>query len=152
MHRRMIGFHQDELGDWVAGLDCLHAQHVRHAPPFREAVWVTDEATRDQRLGQPLDCPLCDRAELPEDLQPVRTTPTWDRDSTPAALLASHRVAPGTWGLLTVEHGTLRFLAGTSPPLDVEVDASRPQPIPPDVDHHVELGDDVRFTVTFLRR
>jgi hypothetical protein len=58
MRRSMSGFHQDAAGEWVAELDCLHAQHVRHAPPFREAPWVLDGEQRRQRLGQALDCPL----------------------------------------------------------------------------------------------
>jgi hypothetical protein len=27
---RIVGFHQDTEGDWVAELDCGHRQHVRH--------------------------------------------------------------------------------------------------------------------------
>jgi tellurite resistance-related uncharacterized protein len=64
----------------------------------------------------------------------------------------AHRVAAGTWGLLRVERGRLRFRADTDPPLDVVVDPAHPQAIPPEVDHHVEVDDEVRFTITFLRR
>lgn len=31
--RRIVGFHQDQKGHWVADLECGHAQHVRHDPP-----------------------------------------------------------------------------------------------------------------------
>lgn len=31
VRRRIVGFHQDEGGDWVAELSCMHRQHVRHA-------------------------------------------------------------------------------------------------------------------------
>ena len=152
MHRRMTGFHQDDAGDWVAELSCLHAQHIRHQPPFRDAAWIEDAHSRRQRVGQLLDCPLCDRAELPDGLQEVRTTAIWDRESVPPALLRSHQVAAGTWGLLRVERGWLRFHAETSPPLHVVVDATLPQPIPPEVEHHLELDGEVRFAITFLRR
>lgn len=148
----MTAFRQDDEGDWVADLSCLHSQHVRHRPPFWEAPWVQDDEQRSAKVGQPLDCPLCDRAELPDGLREVRTTPTWDRATTPAAVQRAHRVATGTWGLLRVEQGSLLFRAATSPPLEVTVDAARPQPIPPDVEHHVELSDDVRFSITFLTR
>ena len=39
MDRRIAGFHQDELGDWVAELDCGHTQHVRHNPPWQLRPW-----------------------------------------------------------------------------------------------------------------
>ena len=29
-------FEQDEVGDWVAWLECGHRQHVRHQPPWQE--------------------------------------------------------------------------------------------------------------------
>ena len=35
VERPITGYHQDELGDWVAELDCGHNQHVRHRPPFQ---------------------------------------------------------------------------------------------------------------------
>jgi tellurite methyltransferase len=86
MLRAMTGFHLDEDGDWVAELSCLHSQHIRHRPPFWNAAWIEDEAERHARVGQLLDCPLCERAELPDGLRRVRTTATWDARSVPAAL------------------------------------------------------------------
>lgn len=55
------GFHQDAEGDWVAELECAHTQHVRHRPPFQERAWVLDDRARRARIGQRLECPLCDR-------------------------------------------------------------------------------------------
>jgi len=152
MRRLITGFHRDEEGDWVAELDCLHGQHVRHQPPFRVAPWVLDEDERRARVGAPLDCPLCDRAELPDGLHPVRTTATWDADAVPAALRRRHRVAAGTWALVEVLAGEVRFTAATDPPLDVVVTPAGPQPVPPGVDHDVEPGPDARLRVTFLTR
>lgn len=146
----MTGFHLDDEGDWVAELSCLHSQHIRHEPPFREAAWIDDAAERTQRVGQLLDCPLCDRTELPDGLRVARTTATWDASTVPAALLRAHRVAPATWGLLEVESGEVRFVAATDPPTDAVVIADEPQPIPPEVDHHVEPAAGARFHVTFL--
>ena len=59
MQRSIIGFHQDERGDWVADLACGHAQHVRHKPPFIERPWVMTEAGRRGHLGTALACSLC---------------------------------------------------------------------------------------------
>ena len=63
MQRTVIGFHTDELGDWVADLACGHGQHVRHAPPFANRPWVMTETGRTSRLGATLDCLHCDPAE-----------------------------------------------------------------------------------------
>lgn len=152
MKRAIVGFHRDDAGDWVAELSCLHAQHVRHQPPFRLAPWVLDDAERAARVGSPLECPLCDRAELPDGLQVVRRTELWSEKTMPAALRRAHRVASGTWGRLRVEEGRLRFVAATEPALDVVVGPEAPQPIPPEVEHHVEPLGHVRFCVEFLRR
>lgn len=148
----MTGFHADEVGDWVAELSCLHGQHVRHRPPFWEAPWIEDETERRARIGAPLDCPLCDRAELPARLRVTRTTATWDDATVPAGLRRSHRVAAGVWGLLGVEAGELRFVAETSPRLDVVLGAGGSQPIPPEIEHRIETTGGVRFHITFLSR
>lgn len=57
--RRILAFHQDDLGDWVADLECGHGQHVRHDPPWQLRPWVTTEAGRASRLGTTLDCVRC---------------------------------------------------------------------------------------------
>src|SRR5581483_9128488 len=100
MHRRITGFHEDDDGDWVAALDCLHAQHVRHKPPFQDRPWVLTEDTRNEKIGSEINCPLCDRSELPPDLIVHRTNGPWDETSVPAGLRRSHRLAAGRWGRL----------------------------------------------------
>lgn len=67
MEHAITGYHPDVEGDWVAELACGHNQHVRHRPPFQVRPWVLSEEGRAGRLGAPLDCPLCDRAELPDE-------------------------------------------------------------------------------------
>jgi tellurite methyltransferase len=150
--RRIVGFTADDVGDWVAHLDCLHRQHVRHRPPFRVAPWVEHATERARRIGTALDCPLCERCEIPEDLTVLRTTPTWDEQTMPPALRRAHRVASGTWGRLHVESGALRFVAGTDPVTDAIVDADTIQGIPPDVEHHIEPQGRARFALDFLGR
>jgi tellurite methyltransferase len=140
----IVGFRRDALGDWVADLSCSHSQHVRHQAPFRLAPWVLDDAEREARRGSPLDCPPCDRAELPEQLDVVRRTEVWDERSMPAALRRAHR--------LHVQEGRLRLVAQTRPPLELEVGTEAPQAIPPDVEHRIEPLGPVRFFVEFLRR
>ena len=60
MKQRIIGFHQDEHGDWVADLECGHGQHVRHTPPWSERPWVVTPQGREQKLGETLACKKCD--------------------------------------------------------------------------------------------
>jgi len=60
MKRKIVAFHQDELSDWVADLDCGHTQHVRHHPPFQTRPWVVSAEGRLSRLSIELDCKTCD--------------------------------------------------------------------------------------------
>jgi tellurite resistance-related uncharacterized protein len=152
MERRITGFERDDAGEWVALLDCLHRQHVRHRPPLWPAPWVDDDVARQQHVGAPLGCPLCDQTEIPAGLEVVRTTTVWDEHSMPSALRGAHRLTRGTWGRLRVDQGRLRFVAQTTPVIDVMVEAGRPQGIPPDVEHFVEPHGPVRFAVEFLAR
>jgi len=61
--RRIVGFHQDAEQHWVAELECGHAQHVRHTPPWEVRPWVLTEASRAERLGTVLPCRLCGEME-----------------------------------------------------------------------------------------
>jgi hypothetical protein len=63
MEQRIVGFHQDEHGDWVADLACGHGQHVRHQPPLTSRPWVLTEGGRMQHLGQMLNCKKCEGQE-----------------------------------------------------------------------------------------
>jgi tellurite resistance-related uncharacterized protein len=148
----MIGFHEDDDGEWVAELDCLHSQHVRHRPPFQVRAWVTTEAGRTGRLGGELDCPLCDRAELPEGLAVTRVAGPFDETTIPAGLLRAHRVAGGVWGRLDVLDGRLDFSMQTEPPIERDLVAGQSQAIPPQVPHEVRLAGPVRLQIEFLSR
>ena len=152
MIRSIVGFHQDHAGDWVAHLDCLHRQHVRHAPPFRDRPWVTTEEGRAEHVGAALDCPLCDRAELPDGLEVVRTAGPFDEATLPAGLQRHHRVAAATWGRLRVLDGAVGFGMETNPPIERRIDAGDEQAIPPQVPHAVEVVGPMRMVVDFLVR
>src|SRR5262245_17568134 len=58
----IAGVHQDDQGHWVAELACGHNQHVRHDPPWQVRPWVLTEEGRRTRLGEMLNCVLCDEA------------------------------------------------------------------------------------------
>lgn len=150
MERLITGYHLDDEGDWVAELSCGHDQHVRHRPPFQLRSWVLDAGGRDAHLGNGLDCPWCDRAELPVGLRFVRSSQVWDEHTMPQALRRAHRIAGGTWGRIVVQLGRLRFVASTAPPLEIIVDSGTPQAVPPDMEHAVEPLGSVRFSIDFL--
>ena len=63
MMRKIVGFHQDQVGDWVADLECGHTQHVRHHPPFELRPWVVTPEGRESKLGVDLDCKKCDEGD-----------------------------------------------------------------------------------------
>jgi len=131
VQRSIVGFHQDADGDWVAELSCLHNQHVRHRPPFQDRPWVLVDEERSARLGMELDCPLCDRAQMPDGLALARTAGPFDADTLPAALRSHHKVADRTWGCLRVLEGSVGFVMEVEPRLDVRLESGARQPIPP---------------------
>jgi tellurite resistance-related uncharacterized protein len=150
MIRRIAGFHEDEHGDWVAELSCLHNQHVRHRPPFQERPWVTTLAGRASRIGAEIDCPLCERFELPAGLRLARTAGPFDADTVPNGLRTAHRIGEGTWGVLRVLDGSVVFTVDEEPATTVSLPAGARHPIPPLVDHHLTIVGAVSLVVDFL--
>ncbi|HEV7595929.1 MAG TPA: DUF3565 domain-containing protein [Gemmatimonadaceae bacterium] len=59
MTRRIVAFHRDVEGDWVADLDCGHSQHVRHDPPWQSRPWVESKEGRARFIGTSLECVRC---------------------------------------------------------------------------------------------
>ncbi|MBM3657941.1 MAG: DUF3565 domain-containing protein [Actinobacteria bacterium] len=152
MIREIVGFRQDEAGDWIADLACLHRQHIRHQPPFSERPWVLDPAARAARIGTGWDCPLCDRAELPEGLHLVRTAGPFDDVTLPPGLRATHHVAAARWGRLRLLDGAVGFSMDTDPPIVRHMVAGDEQPIPPEVPHRLTVDGPVRLVVEFFAR
>jgi len=150
--RTIVGFRQDDVGDWIADLACLHSQHVRHQPPFRDRPWVLDPSARAARIGSDLDCPLCDRAEPPDGLRLVRTAGPFDEATLPAGLRGTHHVAAGRWGRLRVLDGAVGFRMDTEPPITRRMAAGDEQPIPPEVPHRLSVDEPVRLVVEFFAR
>lgn len=152
MIREIQGFHQDTEGDWVAELSCLHSQHVRHRPPFQNRPWVMDLRQRQTKIGTAIDCPLCDRAELPQDLDLTRLAGPWNENTLPKGLTYSHKIAKGNWGVLKLHKGQAQFFLEVSPPLEVLLNAGAAQPIPPEVPHRVTLLAPSEIIIEFWSR
>jgi tellurite methyltransferase len=151
--RAIESFEQDSAGDWVARLRCGHGQHMRHKPPFWTRGWVTTPEGRAAKLGVEVECPLCDRFELPAGFAPYKTTPTFEVDTIPSGLRKDHSTKPGVWARIRVLAGRLEYtveqpLARTStlePGKDGIVVAEVPHRVTP-------LDREVRFYVEFYRR
>lgn len=60
MKQKIKDYHKDPEDHWVADLECGHAQHVRHDPPWTLREWVTTEEGRKSHIGQELNCVRCD--------------------------------------------------------------------------------------------
>jgi tellurite resistance-related uncharacterized protein len=93
-------------------------------------------------------------AQLPETLGAYKRTPTFTETSAPAGLLKDHSTKAGTWGLIRVEQGKLRYLV-TDPRRPSEermlTPDSEPGVVEPTIYHRVEPAGPVRFHVEFLR-
>ena len=57
--RKIIGFHTDDEGHWVADLACGHTQHVRDDPPWQNRPWVRTPEGRARFIGVELRCVRC---------------------------------------------------------------------------------------------
>ena len=152
MLRAIDGFHQDEVGDWVAELRCGHGQHVRHRPPFWVREWVLTPEGRAGKVGVELPCVLCDRFELPARHGPYKRTRDFDQLSIPDGLRTDHSTKPGVWGVIHVLAGRLRYIV--EPPLASErlLEPGVPGIVVPEVLHRVVPEGEVRFYVEFHRR
>ena len=62
--QKIVGFHQDKIGDLVADLACGHTRHMRHQPPWRNRPWVETQAGRKAHLGEEIDCKKCTEIDL----------------------------------------------------------------------------------------
>ena len=151
MKRPIRAFRRDEEGDWVAELSCGHGQHTRHNPPLAERPWVLTEEGRRSRLGAELDCPGCDRREMPDGYEPYRKTPVFTEATVPKALLAEHSTKPGVWARIHVASGELEYRIHA--PVDSQeiLDAATPGVVLPEIPHEVRPRGSVEFYVEFWR-
>lgn len=87
---------------------------------------------------------------LPEGLKFTKKTKVFDAETVPQGLQKAHQIALGTWGLLRVLEGELRFVLEDSGESRV-LRAGDAQVVEPGVSHHVELEPDARFFIEFHR-
>ena len=148
METTITGFHQDAEGNWVADLACGHSQHMRHQPPWQRREWVTSAEGRETKIGVVIECPLCDRIQIPSGVREQSRTETFTQDTLPAALRRDHRTRAGMWARIVVESGRVEFhvrgRVHVLGPGDVGI-------AEPEVPHHVVPLGEMRLHVEFLR-
>lgn len=148
MHRKICGYYKDELDDWVALLDCAHGQHVRHKPPFTNRPWVETVEGRAEKLGFELDCVRCDRFEFPENLTSYQKSSDFNETTTPPGLRKDHSTKTGTWGLIKVSEGQLKYVAGDHQQV---LSPGKDGIVVPNMRHHVEEIGPVQFHIEFYK-
>ncbi len=88
---------------------------------------------------------------LPDGVELVRTTPTFDESSVPIGLLAAHHVAEGVWGRVVVASGSVGFMFDDQPELIRSVQVGEVQVIPPGRSHRLVVEGPVTLAVEFHR-
>ena len=144
-------FRQDEAGDWIAELECGHAQHVRHRPPMEVREWVVTEEGRRGRIRAKLPCRYCRMPRLPATVSEYKRTAVFDAKTTPSGLRARHTTKAGVWGEIVVVEGRVLYVIEDEEDATFILRPDTPGAIAPQAPHHVEPYDDARFYVRFLR-
>ncbi len=92
-----------------------------------------------------------EQRSLPDDVKPSGKTPLFTNETVPDKILNHHELQAETWGLLTVEAGTVSFFRqGGDAPLAV-ISSEKPFVILPEEVHYVRLSEDAKFFVTFYK-
>nr|WP_298670680.1 DUF1971 domain-containing protein [uncultured Sphingomonas sp.] len=91
---------------------------------------------------------------MPDGLESYRSTDSFTEATVPAALLADHNTKAGSWGLIRVSEGQLRYCVTDPRREALETILTRetaPGIVEPTILHHVEPIGAVRFQVEFWR-
>jgi tellurite resistance-related uncharacterized protein len=94
---------------------------------------------------------LAPRGDLPATVAAYRTIGPFDAKTLPAGLRAEHSLKEGTWGLLTLSEGSLRFVWDDGQGGAEELAAPAQLVVPPQVLHHVVGDGPFSLTIAFHR-
>lgn len=90
-------------------------------------------------------------AELPPGLEVYARSPEFTPETLPARLKSAHSTKAGTWGLLHVLAGSVRYTLEPPRAGEVIVATGGSAVIEPQVEHRVEFVEPGRFYVEFWR-
>lgn len=95
--------------------------------------------------------PLAPRGVMPPGAGAYSEIGPFDAASLPKGLLAEHRLKPGTWALVNVLEGAIRFAWDDETGGQDHLVAPAQIIVPPQVLHHVEGDGPFLLTITFHR-
>ena len=116
----------------------MQAKAARISESLQLALKLKDPAGRKALLSKPA-------------VEPYRSTPVFDAATLPAALRRAHSTKAGTWGVIRVLEGRLRYTIEESGESTV-LDPTRPGKVRPQELHHVEPLGMMRMRVDFYDR
>jgi tellurite resistance-related uncharacterized protein len=94
---------------------------------------------------------MAPRGDLPFGSHAYRTIGPFDAESLPAGLRAEHRLKEGTFGVLELTQGSLRFVWDDGRGGTEALSAPARLVVPPQVPHHVESDGPFALTIAFYR-
>ncbi len=89
-------------------------------------------------------------SELPPGLVAYSRSPEFDQDTLPAALQRDHSTKSGTWALIHVLEGKLRYRIH-EPPSETVLEPGKPGVVRPEQVHEVHPIGPIRMFVEFFR-
>lgn len=95
--------------------------------------------------------PIAPRGALPAGAEPYSTIGPFDAQSLPKGLRGKHNLKAGTWGLLRLGEGSLRFVWDDAAGGAEDLIAPASLVVPPQVLHHVEGDGPFSVTIAFHR-
>lgn len=94
--------------------------------------------------------------KIPENFRHTRSTPFWNKQSVPQALLTHHNTKKGVFGRLSVMQGAVKYIGfrhehDDTPEIEVVIEAGHFGISPPQYWHRIELlTDDTYFNLDFF--
>ncbi|WP_431222474.1 DUF1971 domain-containing protein [Serratia sp. L9] len=96
------------------------------------------------------------RYRIPADYKHTRSTPFWDQNTVPKALLTHHNTKKGVYGRLSVMRGAVKYMGFNAeheamPEWEVTISAGQFGVSPPEYWHRIELlTADTYFNLDFF--
>lgn len=94
--------------------------------------------------------------QIPIHYRHTRSTPFWNKETVPQALLTHHNTKAGVYGRLSVMQGAVKYFGfasehDTTPEVEVVIEAGHFGISPPQYWHHIELlTEETYFNIDFF--
>ena len=121
-----------------------------------EAYWFLADIliARETQLYRETQDPIERAIPLPNGLESYKCTPSFSEETVPNALRNDHATKAGTWALIRVRSGSLKYCVADARRRRSETILTPDNPpgvVEPTIVHHVTTMGPVRFHVEFLR-